>query len=308
LDEHELQNFYQTVDCIVMTEVFAGWANMVAEAMASGVPVICTPHGTSAFARHDDTALVLDAITSPSIAEKVTLLMDDEKLCRRLTERAQEVVTDQGMYSWEEYANSLLRLIRHDGRRHYAYAPELGIYGKWPLEARVKDLHPLLERAEGLSVIDFGAAEGIIAREFLKRGAVKVHGFELDPYRVAMANAICSDWNNVEFRSTDLSHWEYFYQANNDLIEDLYDIVLYLGLHHHLPQDKRKVIFQNILSMVRQYIAIRTTHKMYIDDSIDDTLVENGFEELYLERYGQPDQLGVCKIFKRIKKCSEGKR
>ena len=29
------------------------------EAMASGVPLICTPHGTTAFARDGETAVVL---------------------------------------------------------------------------------------------------------------------------------------------------------------------------------------------------------------------------------------------------------
>ncbi|MBN1883067.1 MAG: glycosyltransferase [Deltaproteobacteria bacterium] len=300
LDEQGLQRFYHSVDCVVMTEKNAGWANMVAEGMASGVPVICTPHGTTAFARDKETALVIDDPTPSSIADGITLLMNDEQFCRRLAASAQKVITDGGRYGWAEYAQSLLRLIRHDGRRHYAYAPELGIYGKWPLEARMKDLYPLIERAEGMSIIDFGAAEGIVAREFLKKGAAKVHGFELDPYRVAVANAICSQWADAEFRSADLSRWETFYQAQKDLIEDRYDIVLYLGLHHHLPQNYRKDTFQHIVSLARYYIAIRTTQKTYSDDTIDEILADNGFEEVPVKRDMQPDHLGISRIFKRI--------
>lgn len=299
LDEHELKDFYQSVDCVVMTEKNAGWANMVAEAMASGVPVICTPNGTSAFARNNKTALIIDNLTPSAIAERVELLMNDEQLCHSLAESAYKVITDQGRYSWEEYANCYLRLIRHDGQRHYTYAPELGIYGKWPLGERVKDLYPLLEKAKGLSILDFGAAEGVVAREFLKMGAVKVHGFELDPYRVAIANAICSGWKDVVFRNANLSKWESFYQTHKELMDDQYDIVLYLGLHHHLPKDQRKNIFKHVLSFARQYFAIRTTETVYVDDEIENTLTEYGFRRLQFTLMEHPDHLGVSRIYKK---------
>jgi glycosyltransferase involved in cell wall biosynthesis len=302
IEDNELQNFYKAVDCVVMTEEFAGWANIVVEAMASGVPAICTPHGTNSFSFHNETALVIDSITPSAIAESIELLMGDEHLCRRLTESAQKVISANGTYpwSWENYTNQLLRLIRHDGLQHYYHAPELGIYGKWPLDERMKDLHTLLEKAMGLSIIDFGAAEGIIAREFLKKGAALVHGFELDPYRVAVANTICSDWKNVEFRSANLSEFETFYQSHSDLIADEYDIVLYLGLHHHLPKKHRKNTLMNVISLTRRYIAIRTTEKAYRDDHIDDVISDRGFEELKLDRDFQPNHLGICKIYERI--------
>lgn len=300
LDESKLKDFYHSVDCVVMTEKNAGWANMVAEAMASGVPVICTPNGTSAFACNNETALILDSITSSAIAEKVVLLMKNEQLCRQLAESAQKVITNQGRFSWEEYANHFLRLIRHDGHQHYTHSPELGMYGKWSIEERVKDLFPLLQIAKGLSVVDFGAAEGVVAREFLKMGAVKVHGFELDPYRVAIANAICSNWKDVVFRNANLSRWELFYQTHKNLMDASYDIVLYLGLHHHLPQDQRKNTFKHILSLVRQYIAIRTTEAVYVNDALEGMLVKNGFEELQFEPKEHPDHLGTSRIFRRV--------
>ena len=44
-------------------------------------------------------------------------------------------------------------------------------YGKWPPEERLAGLAPLLDRAQGLSFVDFGSAEGLVACEFLRRGA-----------------------------------------------------------------------------------------------------------------------------------------
>ena len=109
----ELSQFYREVDCIVMTEESSGWANLAAESMASGVPLVCTPHGTASFAKHGETALVIDAPTPNAIAESVQRLMDDPELCKRLSVAARETIA---AFSWESYARELLVIIRRDGR------------------------------------------------------------------------------------------------------------------------------------------------------------------------------------------------
>ncbi len=138
----DLRCFYREVDCVVMTEPNAGWSNLVAEAMASGVPVVCTPHGTSAIARHEVTALVVNSPEPAALSEAVRRLRNDKDLCAHLAERAR---TAAEHYSWEEYARQLLRLLPHDGIGHYTYAPDLGLHGKWPIEGRLTGLEGLLE-------------------------------------------------------------------------------------------------------------------------------------------------------------------
>lgn len=115
LHGEDLYNFYRDVDFVAMTEVFAGWANLVAEAMASGVPVICTPQGTTPFARHEETALVVDVPNPTAIAAGLRRLMDDASLCRRLTDKARETIS---AYSWDSYARQMLELIQLDSYRH----------------------------------------------------------------------------------------------------------------------------------------------------------------------------------------------
>jgi glycosyltransferase involved in cell wall biosynthesis len=114
LDDEELRGFYHDVDCAVSTEVFAGWSNLAAEAMASGVPVICTRHGTAAFARHEDTVLILDTPDRRAIATSIRRLLDDSHLCKRLADRGRKTISG---YSWENYAEQLLALVHPDNDR-----------------------------------------------------------------------------------------------------------------------------------------------------------------------------------------------
>jgi len=129
-------------------------------------------------------------------------------------------------------AREILKLIQPSGHRYYTYAPDLGLHGKWSLEDRLSGLEFLLERADQMSIIGFGAAEGVIARELLKRGAKKVHGFDLEAVRFNIANRVCAAWDDAEFRTEDISDWAAFRVANQDLLEESYDIVLYLGIYH----------------------------------------------------------------------------
>lgn len=109
LRECELPHFYAGLDCVVHTETFAGWANVAAEGMASGVPVICTPHGTLAFAEHETTALVVSDPMPAALAEAIQRLRDDPDLANRLACNAQQWIQ---RFSWTSYSSDLLRLMR----------------------------------------------------------------------------------------------------------------------------------------------------------------------------------------------------
>ena len=305
LEGEALPRFYREVDCVAMTEANAGWANLVAEAMASGVPVVCTPHGTAAFARDEETALVVRSPTPASLSDRIRRLMTDSALCRRLAERAAETIA---AYSWEEYADEMLWLIGHDGRRHYTHASELGLHGKWSPEERLSGLQPLLDRADGLTVIDLGAAEGVVAREFLKHGVTKLHGFDLDADRVRAAERLCAPWACVAFRTADLSDWDKFRTTQSDLLEEYYDIVLYLGLHHHLPAATRRRTLQQLARMARCYFVIRTRAATYEQEGIEKDLAAGGLRLLALGAAASPlPHLGAVLIYQRLGQASAAK-
>lgn len=295
--DQELLDFYHSVDCIVMTETFAGWANLVAEAMASGVPVVCTPHGTSAFAFNHKTALIVENPSPELIANEILRLIDDPILCANLTKEARKVVEG---FSWYSYVKDLLKIIVHDGVQHYVFSPDDDLWGKWPLSERLHGLAPLLDVTAGRSVIDFGAAEGLIAREFLKNGAGKLIGFELDMHRVEKAIKICCHWDACEFYAADLSDWTTFCRVYAEKIIR-YDIVLYLGIHHHLPVENRQHILANICDLASNYIAIRTPEKFYESDGIDSLLQEKGFVRFKAVSGQRTDSndLGVVRIYER---------
>jgi glycosyltransferase involved in cell wall biosynthesis len=72
LTQQELATLYNTADVFVSAEYGAGWSNTSAEAMACGVPVICTDSGTQDFAVDGETALLVPHGDPAAIAEKIT--------------------------------------------------------------------------------------------------------------------------------------------------------------------------------------------------------------------------------------------
>lgn len=296
LPHKELLSFYHSVDCIVHTEEFAGWANLVAEGMACGIPVICRAPGTKAFAADGENAIMLPDASPGRIAEAVSKLANDPALCEKLALAGRKTMLK---YSWEPYAQSLLGLIYDEGFYHYSYCPEVGLHGKWPLEKRLRELTPLLEEAEGAAILDLGAAEGLVAREFLGRGAGVVHGFELDPDRVRIANELIGNGDNVVFRTDDLSRWDHFVERNKDILVQAYDIVLYLGLQHHLPESTRKASLAGAVRMARKFFAVRTSDEVYEKDSIRNEVVSAGFIELQTRQLPKEAGLGRIHIFKK---------
>lgn len=299
LDEAGLRAFYHGVDCVVMSERHAGWANLAAEAMACGTPVVCTPHGTAAFARHEQTALVIDEPLAAPVAAAIGRLRDDPGLCRRLAENARDTIC---AWSWERYARELLRLLVRDDTEHYVHAPELGLFGKWSPDDRLAGLAPLLERADSASVLDFGSAEGLVAREFLRRGARLAHGFELDPARVRFANAICAPLGAAEFRVADLSDPPAFLEANADLLRDRYDIVLYLGIHHHLAPGARAAILDLALGRAARHFAIRTPAALAGEERVHERIEAAGFARIASgDESARSSGLGDLALYERIR-------
>jgi glycosyltransferase involved in cell wall biosynthesis len=112
LTEDALPGYYRGLDCVVHTETMAGWANLAAEAMASGVPLICTHAGTLAFAEHEVTALVVEPEPS-AIGSAIGRLRREPGLSERLARQGRERIS---AFTWEAWTASLLELVKADGR------------------------------------------------------------------------------------------------------------------------------------------------------------------------------------------------
>ena len=107
LDEVALRDFYHSCDVVIHNERFAGWANMVAEAMACGVPVICIKPGTLAIAEHRKTAIVLENADAKSLLQAVRFISEHPAEALKMTAAAREHICH---FDWSEYALKLLRL------------------------------------------------------------------------------------------------------------------------------------------------------------------------------------------------------
>ncbi len=111
--QDELANVYRSCHAFVSAERRAGWSNTVAEAMASGVPVVCTRSGTLDIALPGVTARVARWRHPWILARGLRTLRDDPEAARTLRNAALERIRG---YAWpnvtdriEEIATRRLR-------------------------------------------------------------------------------------------------------------------------------------------------------------------------------------------------------
>jgi 2-polyprenyl-3-methyl-5-hydroxy-6-metoxy-1,4-benzoquinol methylase len=95
--------------------------------------------------------------------------------------------------------------------------------GDRSLKTQLIGLAPLFEEIEGKSLLDVGCAEGLISIESMKRGARFVHGVEIVPGHVEVANGFGKE--GCTFEVAD---------ANEYTPTQTFDVLLFLALLHKL--------------------------------------------------------------------------
>ena len=299
LHGENLRDFYHSVDLVLSVESQAGWANIGAEALASEVPLICTPPGTMAFAVDGETALVVDSLDPYRFVQRIQELVSDSKLSQRLRKNGRECIS---RFGWEEYSATLIEHCHGAREAEYFLAPNLNLFGKWPLDVRLNGLQSFMESCSGKTILDLGAAEGAIALNCLESGAKLVHGFELDPDRVSRATQLCKAHANIaKFRAANLDSWNDFLDANADVLLNQYDVVCYLGLHHHLNANTRNIHFEQILKMAKDTFVIRTPHETFEGDQLAQVIRSHGFLPVDEISDDNRTSAGGVKIFRRLK-------
>jgi glycosyltransferase involved in cell wall biosynthesis len=295
----DLAAFYRSLDVVVTTETQAGWCNTAAEAMANGVPAVVSRAGTVDFARHGENCLVLDGVNPEGIAKTLLKLTKHKELMEAL---AQNAAHSMRPLSYTTYARKLLQMIEKPPFKHYFRMPEHGLFGKWEPDLRLGDLEGVLSETRGTSVLDLGAAEGVISHAFAEKGGAKcIHGFEFEEGRVHFAERLLSRVPGTEsvFRQADLSDWGGFVNTNRDLLSEAYDTVLFLGLYHHLPGVVRKDVLRQALCRSRRYFLIRTPQQLKDDEDLDAFIRDEGFEPLHQTAQRSEENLGWLGIYKR---------
>lgn len=113
------------------------------------------------------------------------------------------------------------------------------------LNDRLLGLDYILGRMDGLTVLDVGCAEGIISKICYESGAKSVCGIDNRPEAIKMARENCPEGT---FINADVRQWQ---------PPSSYDIVLFLGVYHHLP-DSKEVTLMKFMKVARKYFAVRT--------------------------------------------------
>ena len=182
-----------------------------------------------------------------------------------------------------------------DNKQTYFEIPELGIRGRRPgtdLVTRLQGMDFLLGRAKGYSVLDAGCAEGLIAREFYRHGAVCVHGLDLQDVSVTTAQKLLLQEPNgaYYFGQADLLKWDETVTTNTHLLPS-YDIVLLLSVYGHIVRKDRNAAdsaLAALASMTRRFFAVRST--AVIPENL---ILEKGFDIVYRDPAPDANELIV---------------
>jgi glycosyltransferase involved in cell wall biosynthesis len=108
LPQERMAWLFSQADLFVSAERRAGWSNTTAEAMACGLPVVCTPSGTGDFAIHEKTALVVTFAHPWVLARQIGRLIDDPGLRLRLADAGRRKI---GGFTWDALAGRLETLF-----------------------------------------------------------------------------------------------------------------------------------------------------------------------------------------------------
>lgn len=108
--QDKMAEVYCAADLFLDGQWYAGWANAVAEAMACGVPVVCTDiGGVKDFARHDETALLAPVEDREALAAYAWALLSNPELAGRLRANALQQI---GQFTYAAMAERFERLVQ----------------------------------------------------------------------------------------------------------------------------------------------------------------------------------------------------
>lgn len=104
-----LERFYASADLFLMPSLFEGYGMVLAEAMARGLPIVCTTGGAAAETVPDTAALKVEPGNVEALGRALVLAMSDRKLRTRLADAAWEA--GRRLPTWNETARRIAAAI-----------------------------------------------------------------------------------------------------------------------------------------------------------------------------------------------------
>lgn len=106
VDPGLIGEYLAKADIFVRPSRSEGLGNSFLEAMAAGLPIIGTPvGGITDFLKDGETGLFYKVENPQDLAEKMTLLLQDDRLRKRLIENGKKLVSEK--YSWDSIASKM---------------------------------------------------------------------------------------------------------------------------------------------------------------------------------------------------------
>ena len=110
LDRQRIAEAYAGADVFVMPSLFEGFGMVLTEAMARGLPIVCTTGGAAAETVPNDAALKVPPGAVGPLREALRQVICDAELRRRLADASWRAA--QQLPRWEETAHRIAAVIR----------------------------------------------------------------------------------------------------------------------------------------------------------------------------------------------------
>lgn len=106
----DLVSYYNNASVFVFPSLDEGMAYVQLEAMACGLPVICTPNsGGDSVVSDDVNGFIVPVRDAQAIAEKIEILYHDRDKLKALGENAQKATNE---FTWDNYGSKLASFIK----------------------------------------------------------------------------------------------------------------------------------------------------------------------------------------------------
>ena len=109
LSHEQLADHYATSDALVMASLYEGYGMVLAEALARGLPIVCTTGGAAAETVPDDAAIKVAPGDERALADAVKRILHDAGLRRRMAESSW--TAGQRLPRWEDTARIIAGVI-----------------------------------------------------------------------------------------------------------------------------------------------------------------------------------------------------
>ena len=110
LSEHALGDVYARSDVLVLSSLYEGYGMVLAEAMARGLPIVCTTGGAAAETAPDAAAIKVPPGDQGALTAAIGRLLDEPALRRSLADASW--AAGQKLPRWEDTARTIAGVIK----------------------------------------------------------------------------------------------------------------------------------------------------------------------------------------------------